>query len=383
MKFLSYLILLFLCFTGCIEKFAPDITEDQDLIVVDGMITDQPGVNIIKISKSSPLGTSQISKPLRGCSVSITDDQNNTFILTESDTYAGSGTFGTYLTDPATFKGVPGRKYTLHIKTNNSTTTHYTYQSLPMEMIPVPQIDSLFYKKTEIPGNDGFPSPGEGAQIYLNTYDRNNYCKFFRWDFSETWKIQLPLYNTVINRTCWITDNSKKINIKNTSILKENRVNNFPLFYISNETDRLSVRYSVLVNQYSVNEEEYGYWEKLQTITEDVGSLYDITPSSVKGNLYCIEKPDEQVLGYFSVSAKASKRLYVDENFKGLVDPYSICTADTTFGGPPPAGLNLFVWLIEDNNLIPPLFKIFTYERSCVDCTVRGTKKQPDYWSEN
>ena len=375
MKSITYLLILCLLVTGCVEQFIPEIAEDQNLIVVDGIITDQPGVYTIKLSKSSPLGSKILTKPLTGCTVSITDDLNNTVYLTESKLLAESGT---YFTDPLNFSGVPGRKYVLEIKTNNSTTTHYTYRSLPMEMIPVPRIDSLFYKKVTISGKTV-----EGCQIYLNTHDQADNCRFFRWDYTETWKFQLPLYATILNRTCWITNNSKRINIKNTSVLSENRINNFPLVFISNETDRLSVRYSILVNQFSVSEDEYNYWEKLQNIAEEVGSLYDITPSSVSGNIYCVEDRDEQVLGYFSVSSKHSKRIYIEENFKGLVDLYSKCTADTTFGPAPHIGLNVDFWILEDNYYAPPTYKIITYDKSCVDCTVRGTKIKPEFWSEN
>ena len=46
------------------------------------------------------------------------------------------------------------------------------------------------------------------------------------------------------------------------------------------------------MNQYSVSENEYLYWDKLCTIVEQVGSLYDITPDSIPSNITCIEKPD-------------------------------------------------------------------------------------------
>ena len=129
----------------------------------------------------------------------------------------------------------------------------------------------------------------EGSQVYLNTEDPLGKCKFYRWDYTETWKFRLPY--SVPNNTCWITNNSDDINIKSTSVLTEDRISRFPVKFISNETDRLNVRYTILVNQYSLNEDEYIYWEKLQNISEEVGGLYDITPSSIPGNIFCIEDP--------------------------------------------------------------------------------------------
>ena len=125
------------------------------------------------------------------------------------------------------------------------------------------------------------------------------------------------------NKVCWISSNSNVINIKSTSVLEEDRISGYPLNFISNLTDRLRVKYSILVNQYSLNEDEYLYWEKFQNITEQVGGLYDIIPSSVPSNVYCLDDPNEKVLGYFSVSANSSKRIFIKDNFSGLFTPYT------------------------------------------------------------
>jgi hypothetical protein len=173
-------------------------------------------------------------------------------------------------------------------------------------MIAVPAIDSLFYEKVTIKEKTEISGPKEGCQVYLNTHDSYGICSFYRWDYTETWEFRIPYY--MANRICWITNNSNNITIKNTSVLAQDRITRLPLHFISNETDRLSVRYSILVNQYSINEDEYTYWEKLQNISEEVGSLYDITPSTIPGNIFCVEDPGEYVLGYFSVSAKTSRK---------------------------------------------------------------------------
>jgi len=373
MKTVSYIILsiIFLITGSCITQFLPETDEDPNLLVVEGIITDQPEAYTVKLSRSMPLGKLAVVKPLKGCTVSIRDDQGNMFILSESAP-------GTYITDKSTFQGVVGRKYTLHVNTNNSTANHYSYESMPMEMRAVPQIDSLYYEKVVIKEKTEFSGPQEGCQVYLNTYDSQGLCKFYRWDYSETWKFILPYY--VPNQTCWITNNSDVINIKNTSVLSEDRITRFPLKFISNETDRLDVRYSILVSQYSVSEDEFTYWEKLRNISEEIGGLYDIIPSSIPGNIYCIEDPSEQVLGYFSVSAKTSKRIYIDETFRGLVNLYRECPSDTVNYSAAIPGLNSSVWVIIDEPYEG--YKVLTTNKGCADCTVRGTTTRPDFWTD-
>jgi hypothetical protein len=359
---------------SCITQFIPEIKEDNDLLVVEGLITDQPGANSVRLTRSMAVGKSTELKPLRNCTVYISDDSGNKFILTESaDT-------GTYITDKETFQGVVGRKYTLHINTNNLSANHYSYESIPMEMIPVPPIASLYYEKVVIKERDDFSGPADGCQVYIDTYDNCGLCKYYRWDYIETWEYQIPW--PVKNQTCWITKSSEDILIKNNSILKEDVVNRFPITFISNQTDRLNIKYSILLNQYSVNPDEYAYWEKLKNMTQTIGGLYDITPAPVPNNIYCIEDPKEKVLGYFSVSAKTSKRIFINENFRGAVNLYKECIDDTI---PDvmvlsPKTLNVDFWILD---FIDRVNMLITYNKGCADCTTRGSTTRPDFWDDD
>jgi hypothetical protein len=364
---ISFLLLL----NSCITTFIPKTSDNKELIVVDGLITDQPVKNTIKLSNSFPLGTGNTPLPIKGCIVTVTDDLGNTFNFTET-------VAGTYVSDSAEFKGSIGRSYTLHINTNSYSNNH-TYESLPMEMKPVPPIDSVYYEKVIITESDNGNYMEEGCQVYLDTHDPTIQCKYYRWEFIETWEFHLPFY--VPNRICWVSANSELINIKNNSVLEKDNITRYPLNFISNQTDRLLVKYSILVNQYSLNEQEYLYWEQLQKLSEKVGSLYDIIPSSVTNNVYCVDDPNEKVLGYFSVSANSYKRIFIKDHFRGLVNKYTAdyCGVDTIANNGPIPGLNQSVWLIgESGNSW-----IVTYSRVCADCTARGTNIPPDFWTED
>ena len=370
-QFILFLFILLL--NGCIVQFIPETGEDQDLLVVEGLITDQPGPNTIRLSKSLPLGVKNAAKPLEGCIVTISDDLGNYYSLNET-------VAGTYVTNPTNFQGIIGRWYTLHINTSTDN-NNLNYQSFPMEMKPVPPIDSIFYEKEVIKESDEFSPAVEVCQIYLNTHDPENSCKFYRWEYSETWEFRLPF--PVLNNTCWISNNSDKINIKTTAAFKEDRINRYPLNYISNLTDRLRVKYSILVNQYSLNEDEYVYWEKLQNIAEQVGGLYDITPALIPSNIWCVEDPNEKVLGYFSVSANSSKRIFIKDNFSGVINLYNQCIGDTIFDRGPIPNLNTSCWVLIDHSFPPPFYKVITFSKGCADCSVRGTTIEPVSWRDD
>jgi len=372
MKQLPYIFLisLLLLLSSCITQFIPQVSEDKEILVVEGLVTDQPEAYVINLSMSLPLGSKSTARPLKGCAVSISDNMGKSYSLKETS-------LGTYKTDPTIFQGIIGRFYTLHIKTS-AAAGNLNYVSSALEMKPVPPIDSVYYEKKTIREKDMFNPTTEGCQIYLNTHDATNNCKFYRWEFSETWEFHLPY--TVPNPICWISANSDMINIKNTTVLNEDRILRFPVSFISNETDRLRERYSMLVNQYSLNEEEYLYWEKLQTMSEQVGGLYDIIPSAIQSNVRCADNPGEKVLGFFSVSATTSKRIFINDNFMGLVNLYTNCIADTVFNGKPVPSLNISAWVIIDHPIPPPQYQVYTYSKGCYDCTVRGTNIEPLFW---
>lgn len=373
LKILPFLLLFIL--TGCITQFYPETTESTDILVVEGLITDQYEPYTIKLSNSMPLNSSQNVIPLTGCNVSVSDDLGNLYNFTEI-------TDGKYISDPSLFRGEIGRSYILHIRRNTSSGIE-NYESKPVEMEPVPPIDSLYYEKVVIHKADAWTQLQEGCQIYLDTQDPTNTCKYYRWEFTETWEFHIPY--TVSNSICWVSDNSDMINIKSTSAYSDDKITRFPIDFISNNSDRLGVKYSMLVNQYSLSEDEYHYWEKLQNVTEKVGGLYDIIPASVPSNVYCTDNPAQSVLGYFSVSAKSSRRLFVTGNFSGWQTPYTdnVCVADTVYNNAFIPNLNVDKWIIVVHQLPPPSYVVYTFNKGCADCTVRGTNIKPDFWDDS
>ncbi len=362
------LLLLLLLTGGCVTKYLPEITDQKNLLVVEGMITDNPESYSIKLSISQPLGEATTRNPLQGAVVTVTDDLGNLYNFFEKSP-------GIYKSDSTKFTGIPGRRYSLHINTYSESTNYNTYESYPVELKQVPKIDSLYYEKVTT-GIDEYNHDIQCAQIYLDASDNGENCRYFRWSYSETWKFQL--HWDVPNFTCYRTENSYVINLKNTSTLSENRINKYPLYFVDNSTDRLSVAYSINVSQYSLNQDEYEYWEKVRSVSENVGGLYDIVPASITGNVHCVEEPSQAVLGYFSVCGKTSKRLFIKDHFTGQKNFYADCVSDTLTDGGTIPGLGSYVWILMIHQM-NPFYIIITYKQGCADCTTRGVLAKPDF----
>jgi hypothetical protein len=359
---------LFLMAIGCSVEFIPDSEENKEQLVVEGMITDQNRVNRIRLSRSLPVGKPLVRKPVRGAIVTITDEKAIITTLKESPA-------GTYSTDSLLFRGRIGGSYLLTIKINN-----VIYETDFIEMKPVPPVNSLYYKKEVITASSDTNYVDEGCRIYVDSYDPTGKCLFFRWEYAETWEYRIPY--AVTNKVCWVTERSDEILIKNTSLYSQARVSKYPILFISNSGDRLKETYSILVNQYSLNESEYNFWERVQNISQNVGNLYDISPMAIPSNITCCDDPEERVLGYFSVSAVTQKRLFIKDHFFGLPHFFIYCATDTLTGKLPETGLNTDYWVIEDYGDEPLPFWVITTYRECADCTTRGTSVMPSFWLE-
>ncbi|HLN56135.1 MAG TPA: DUF4249 domain-containing protein [Bacteroidales bacterium] len=354
---------------GCIALYVPENIDNKELLVVQGMITDNESADTVKLFRSFPLGKRADAIPVTGAKVAVSDNTGKMSDLEERLP-------GIYVT-PEAFRGQAGLSYKLLITDRNS----QHYESDLMEMIPVPEIDSLYYEKVVIAEPEGFYKGINACRVFIDTRDPANNCKYFRWDFSETWMFRLNF--SIRDSICWINNNSHEIDIKSTAAFAQSKIERHQIKYISNETDRLKVRYSIRVNQYSLNEDEYVYWEKMSNIVSNVGGLYDMIPGSLPNNLHCIENPDETVLGYFSVSAKSSKRIFIQNEFAGIKDRYEDCVTDTVYS-PNLPGLNETVWILITYPCSIPCqpYYLITNRKECSACTLRGTRIKPAFWTE-
>ncbi len=134
MKLINFFIFLLIAssLSSCIEEIDLILKEqDQEQLVVEGMITTDTTAHIVKLSKTAPYFSQKPAERASGADVTITDDFGNVFQLEEYDP-------GIYKTGTDVY-GIIGHTYNLNIKFGGET---YSAQST-MKRVPV--IDSLGY----------------------------------------------------------------------------------------------------------------------------------------------------------------------------------------------------------------------------------------------
>lgn len=366
------LVLMTLLLPGaCIESFDPDIEKYENILVIDGLITDKKEVYTIRLSRTLKFDE---TRPVMesGALVEVVDDLGQLFTFTESSD-------GVYLSDSSSFVGVPGRSYMLMIQTGDGS----NYVSSSDLLKAAPAIDSVFhrYKEVSLPGNEIL----QGIEIFLDTNDPQNKTRYYRWEWIETWEFGVPYTKSgyEAREFCWATAPSDQIVISSTMQLSKDVVNDQRIYFVNNRSNRLLKTYSTLIRQYALTEMTYSFWRKIELLSEHTGSLFDPPPASVTGNVTNENDPDEPVLGFFQVSGVSEKRLFFKHEelpslFRAPTE-YEFCsTVDVVGPGETYIQQGWIVMLRYEELGIE--HTILVNYAACYDCTARGSNKRPDYW---
>jgi len=107
LKNICLVVLLIVTINSCTEIYNPNISSDTKALIVEGMITNEAGPYTIKLSIAEIFSADSIvgSKTVSKAKLTITDNKNQTFKLTESIP-------GSYVT-PINFTAKVGNSYKL------------------------------------------------------------------------------------------------------------------------------------------------------------------------------------------------------------------------------------------------------------------------------
>ncbi len=373
-------LLFLLVALGCVETFDSPISGlPNNYLVVEGIISD--GKNTFRLSRTSNLNQDTAAFET-GAQVHI-ENESGTFSRVLDET--GNGIYETVLDLDA------NEQYRVIIYTAND--AEYVSDFVPL--VTSPEIDSITWSAVD----------GETVQLYVTTHDPDNNTKYYRWTYEETWQYTASFYSNldyingeVVYRDfandgiyyCWQSDASTQILVNSTVRLQEDVVFKQPVVAINtSSSNRLDLKYSILVKQYALTQEAFEYWELLKKNSEDLGTLFDPQPSQLRGNITCTTNPDEPVLGFISAGSVSEQRVFIRrsdiaEFVRIPNNRFPSCTLDTI-----PLSQDALENAFALGDTIP-IGEVYGfgglegYEASanfCVDCRTRGgTTDEPDFW---
>lgn len=375
--FIAFMLLLT---DSCIDPFYPGLTESQDLLVVNGMITDSPGEHLVEISRSSALNDPAFI-PVEGCVVEVVDEQGTSVLYQEQSP-------GIYKADLGKeFLGIK-KAYQVHIFTPDGDEYQSDYDSL----LACPPIESIYYE-TEFRETSNPYVSYYGLQFYADVTGDANQAANFLWKLEETFEYHSPYVIHLIwdgftmspfepidsLYACYITRPILETHTASTRNLSSNTLVNFPLAYVSSEDNRFRFRYSLLAKQHSLSDRAFQYWDRLKDQHSGQGGLYEAQPHSSDGNLCNVNNPEEVVLGFFFATQVKEKRIIINRTFNFPFHTANSCILDTADRSwELPEKYLYLVSLSEKEGLEPP----YGYsENGCFNCELKGgTIEVPEFW---
>lgn len=391
MKYFLYISLISALLTSCTEPYIPELKDNgnEKTLVIEGFINAN-GDSEYKLGYIAPLykDVDSTYTQVKNAQLAIEEENGQIF---KDFSYKGNSRYVIHHTALKT-----GSKYRLRIKAGDR-----EYLSDYVPVLVSAEIENLWWEQ----------NIDEGVRFYLDT--KGDDQEYYRWDIEDSWTFRVPntsmfLFDgtTVRERApeeyypsfCYMTEQSPEIQLYTTETQNENIVKDFNVHFIPNFSEKLGMRYSILVKQYAMTKEAFGYWSLVKKNSEEIGDIFGTMPTELTGNIACISHPGEKVVGMIEAGKIAEKRLFLDyldfpipwsykhiyygRCYLPLDDPMRIADhmvikreANAFFAK------NTHLIPIDETGFTPGALTHYSYSTvDCLDCRYRGTQDPPAFW---
>jgi len=257
-KIIIIVIMTFIC-TSCEDVIDVDLETSEPRLVVEASINwiknTAGNTQQIKLTKTTSYFDTSVL-PVNGATVTITDDDNNTFLFTERE--------ATGIYETQNFIPVLNKRYYLTIEYEGET---YTGNEV---LVPVVEIEDAEqgiapgFSEDEIEIKAYFTDPADTENYYLYSFEVSN-------------KYTLDVYKD--------------------EFFNGNRI----FAYYSN--DELEPNDEVIIHGYGISERYYNYMFTLLSQTSDQGGgPFETQPATVRGNIVNETNSENFAFGYFRLS---------------------------------------------------------------------------------
>lgn len=264
-KYVLFAVIPFLL-DSCQEVVEIPLDNTNPKLVVDGMVSNQPGPYYVKLSTTGDFYSTAPSPKVTDAVVTISDNAGNSEVLTHI-----SDQPGTYQT--STLQGVIGRTYYLNIQYEGQ-----SYQS-ESQLNPVSDIDKL-----EVRFEEKTLTRDEGYRIYLFAKEPRGETNYYRFMVYEN----DSLYNSI-----------NDLLIANDDILKGD-IENLDVGYSFDLNDK------VRLEMQSLTKKDYEYYNGLSILYDNDGGLFSPPPVNPPSTI------SNGALGIFRASAVAFREVSIE-----------------------------------------------------------------------
>ncbi len=297
--------LFFLLLSSCLTPIDFPVEIKGGTLVVTGQISTISDQNIIQIGRTATI--EQLPLPISGATIQLYDDVGNVFFYEED--FQNIGRY--YLKNLA---GVAGRTYYITIELPDG----IHYQSLK-EKLPDPAIqESISYNivKKKSTDEEGAVVVEDYIELFSNsTFLSTNNPTYLKWGVEEAFLLSptdFPDPFGIIPPPCYVVQNAdpQRIVLFNGSEVSATSIKN--ILVASRLIDwSFLERHYFTIYQSSITKQAYDYWRNVNIVANQVGTVFDTPPATIKGNIVREENPEEKALGYFQAINQTYSRFFV------------------------------------------------------------------------
>ena len=288
-------LIAFSCAASCIYPFEPEVPEVEKCIVIEGniFVGEYTEVNLSYLMPlNTPDSEMKSEKPVGKAWVEAEDGT----VYRPLEDVEGSS----FLID--TRKAPAKGRYRLCVEdTQNS--RHYFSEWAAVN--PEAFVDSLSYVSGDYDMTLCISAHSDEGRYFRWSYREDykfhaDYPKDYIFDYDANLEIKIEPsdYSTY---WCWKSHSSKELGLVATADLKDNRIVNHKFLTFSRSSLRLQTRYRMSINMSCISADAYRYLDNLKTNSNFNGDLFTPVPSDVRGNIFCVEEPERNVIGYIDV----------------------------------------------------------------------------------
>ncbi len=265
--------------TSCEDVVQLESVKTETLLAIDGTITNQPGNQVLKLTKSQGYFDNSKPQTVQGVNVQVKDNLGNVFDFKD---LKSDGTY-TWIPKVATQPmGVIGRKYTLQVKMEGE-----TYEAVS-EMKRVPKIDSIRYQFEKADFGQKGPKEGYDVHFFANDFKGLGDCSTMK--AYKNGKQIGKLGDNII-----FDGGFTKGSVADGLLFLEFSRRVYTELYSENDI--------VKIELYSITEDNFDYLSRVQNQINNTG-LFASPTSSVGTNIFNLNKNStKKAAGWFGASA--------------------------------------------------------------------------------
>ncbi len=277
---------------SCVDRLETDTLfskPDDNQIVVDGFISDQPGPYVVKIFKPSVVTDNlQLQEGLTVKKVTIFDDQGNEEAL--------EGDRGLYSTRPDGIRGVVGRKYSVRIELLDGR----IFTSVADELQPPGEIDSIMVKfETHKP----LSGPTEYSfRVFVDATTGPN--TFVRWRYTGVFFIKTG------QGECWAKFFEQRPNVSDGEFVQGDQFKSVEVGQVPVNELTFFQKFMVEVDQMSLNRASFDFFKTVRDQFDAKQSLFQPAIGALPSSIF-EETTGEPALGLFYATAITTKRIFL------------------------------------------------------------------------